>query len=101
MPKKENPLNQHYGKGKDRIEMDAGAYYCISNGKFYGKLEKDAKGVEKYKGGISVTKGDTVKLTAEQATGLAECVITEKVAKQFQDKSAKGMTTKSFIGTDD
>jgi len=76
-------LNQHHGKGKDRKKRESGTYYAIANGKM-GKLD--------------ISKGDTVKLTEKEASGLSEILITEKEAKGLINKAAKGMTTKSISG---
>ena len=78
-----NPLNQHHGKGKNRIKRESGTYYAIANG-VCGKL--------------NISKGDTVKLSEKEATALSEILITAKEAKVASDKSAKGMTTKSIGG---
>ena len=79
----DNVLNRHHGKGADRKKREKGTYYAIANGKM-GKLD--------------ISKGDTVELSAEDATSLSEILITEKEAKGLINKSATGMTTKSLTG---
>jgi len=88
---KNSPLNVNHGKGEDRIKRTDGTYYAIANGMYYGdpKTKKDDK---------VISRGEFVKLTASQASGLSESIITEKEAKEMLNKSAKGMTTKSISG---
>ena len=88
---KNSPLNVNHGKGEDRTKRQEGTYYAIANGMYYGdpKTNKDDK---------VISKGDFIKLTSAQATGLSECLITEKEAKEMLNKQAKGMTTKSIGG---
>lgn len=84
---KDNPLDKVHKSGGERSKLESGEYYAIANGIVRGKDGKKD---------FQITKGQSYKLTADQATALCKSIVTAKEAGKLFDKAAKGMTTKAL-----